>query len=849
MITTILKKAFPHLIALLTFIILNSIYFNPQFEGKRIGKQGGGDLVSGAKAGHELGTYRSQTDEDVLWTNAVFGGMPAYQLSFSPEGNQMSRFYKIFYLKFSEPIGIFNLLMVAFYISMLLLGFTPWISMLGAVCFAFTTNNFILLEAGHLSKLRAIAFSPIIIAGVILAFQKKYLLGGAIFAFGMALNLWANHVQMTYYLGLGILIFVLMKTVEFAKRREWIDLLKIGGILIIGLLLAIATSMSNLLPTYEYGEETMRGKPILTSESSGGSAPAQSSSEVAGLEWNYAMQWSNGFVDLLATVIPGAAGGGSGEKISQKSAFAQAVRQRGSRVEAAPLYWGALPFTEGPSYFGVVLSFLFVFGLFFVKGTIKWWLGLAVLLTTLISMGSTLGGFNQFLFDHLPLLNKFRAPTSILGLTVIFVTILVVMALSELTHSKRKNAETLRALKWSSGILGGLLIFFVALGSILYDFTAAVDAQYAQAGLVDALLEDRKSLFRKDAIRSLLFVLLTTGLIWLFVKGKIKNYILVAAIGLLCVIDLWGVGKRYVDKSSFITSASYSENFEPRPIDQQIMNAEPTGRGFYRVFDLSINTFNSNAASHFHNTIGGYHPAKLQRYQDLIDRHISRGNPSVLNMLNTKYIINQQGQLQTNPGALGNVWFVESIQNVTTPNEEIDGLTGLDPANTALVLNGEFGKQAGWFDPQKNGSIELVDYKPHHLTYQSNAASDQLAVFSEIWYGPDKGWNSYIDGEPAEHLRANYVLRAMKVPSGAHQIEFKFEPKSYTFGKLISYSSSILIILLVFGLLGFKGFEQFKALKKSENLAIATSSRIPEKEKKRPAKARRRKHPKKRKRR
>ncbi len=826
----LLKKALPHLIAIATFLILNIFYFYPQLEGKVVRQ---GDIISNKGMGQEMKVYSQKTGENMLWTNSMFGGMPGYQIGVSHTGNKIGFIERIGRLFFKAPIGVFNTLMIGTYLLFILLGINPWLSIVGAIAFGLSSNHFILWEAGHTNKIRTIALFAPVVVGILLTFRHKYLTGGLFFAVGMALNLYANHVQMTYYLGMVLGIYVLIQVINHLREQRIAELLKVGGILLVGLLLAIGSSVSNLWTTYEYSEDTMRGAPILEKEAS---KTPSSSSEVEGLDWNYAMQWSNGFLDVAAALIPGVVGGGSNERIGPSSAVAKNMRSRGAQIDAAPLYWGALPFTSGPIYFGAGMCFLFILGLLVVKGPFKWWIGIAVLLTALISMGKNFEFFNRLLFDLLPMYSKFRAPSSITSVTALLVPLLGVVALNQVLQNKIPNKALTKALMIAGGITGGICLFFALIGPALFDFSNPGDATYGTRGWdIPSIIADRKSLMRTDAFRSLAFIALSAGLIWAYANGKIRQMLLLGGIGLLTLFDLWSVGKRYLNADNFVTAVQNKSVHTPRPVDQQIFAAEnitfdaktnstssdKIGRGGYRVLDLSINTFNSSSTSYFHNTIGGYHPAKLQRYQDIIDRYITSGDQRVLGMLNTKYIINAQGALQQNPNAMGNAWFVESIRKVNTPNEEIAALKNTDPATVAIVLDSEFNDYIGAFDPQKNGTIALQSYQPNHLVYTSNASSEQLAVFSEIWYGPDKGWQAYIDDQPVDHVRANYLLRALKIPAGQHQVEFKFEPRSYTLGSTVSLMSSLLLILGLLGLLVYKGKDLTRALEEEREMVKA----------------------------
>ncbi len=793
---TFLKKAMPHFIAVFTFLVLSCVYFSPQLKDKQIRQ---GDIVSYQANAQESLEVAKETGHKPLWTNALFGGMPTYQINTITDGNLINHTKKLLYLFFDRPIGMFIMLMLVFYISMVLFGVNPWISMIGAVAFGLTTNNLVLYEAGHLTKIKSIAFLAPIVVGILLAFREKYLLGTLLFSLGLALNIASNHVQMTYYFFLTLLILGVIQLVDAIKKERLPIFAKATGYLVVGAVLALGTTASNLLPTLEYSRDTMRGKPILEKTTS--ASDANSSSDVEGLNWEYAMNWSNGGIDLFSSFIPGVAGGGSGEKVKESSPlykdrnWKQVLSRGGGR---APLYWGALPFTSGPIYFGAVLFFLFVMGLVLVKKKIKWWVLCAVLLTFMLCMGDNMAWFNKPLFDYFPLFNKFRTPNSVLTITSFLIPFFGIFVLSGILKNEYKRDDLLKSLYIGGGALGIICLFFALMGGSFFDFTSPGDVRYTQAGLSgEVLVEARKHLMRSDAWRSFFLIAISGALIWAFAKEKINSTIVIVGIAALTLFDIWGVGRRYVDTEDFVSKRNYAQTFTPTPADEQILKAEKS-RGDYRVFDLN-NPFNNATPSYFHNTIGGYHPAKLQRYQDLIDQHISKNNQDVLNMLNAKYFVSPDGKVQINPEAAGPVWFVEDIKKVENANAEIDALNNFKPKLTAIVHQ-EFSDYIDGFNPQKQGSIKLDNYRPDHLTYSSNSTSEQLAVFSEIWYGPDKGWNAYIDGNETEHIRVNYALRALKIPAGQHKIEFKFEPSSYTIGKMISLICSI---VLLGGLIGF----------------------------------------------
>ena len=471
-----------------------------------------------------------------------------------------------------------------------------------------------------------------------------------------------------------------------------------------------------------------------------------------------------------------------------------------------PLYWGELPFTSGPVYVGVLICFFFVLGLILEKGAFKWWILAAVILTLMYSMGKHFEGINRLLYDHLPLMNKFRSPNSITAVTPILMILLGAVSLKHIMSGHYKNEAVLKAIYIAGGILGGIALFYGLLGTSVLSFSSSGDAQLEQSGFpMDAIRADRISMMKGDAFRAFFIVLAGSGLLWLYVARKFKGQYVLLALAAITVLDLWTVNKRYLSHDDFVEQRQLDDQFKPRPVDEQILSY--TEETTYRVHDLSINTFNSSKASYFHHTIGGYHAAKLQRYQDMIDRHITRNNMAVLNMLNTRFFIIAPGQdqppvAQQNPDALGNGWLINNISVVQSANEEIDALgqDDFDPGTTAIVHQ-SFKEELKGQSFSGEGSVTLTDYSPNRLTYDIIANGDQFAVFSEVWYGPNKGWKVYLDGEEVDHIRVNYILRGMHIPNGQHEVVFSFEPRSHIIGEKIARASSGLIVLFLLGLL------------------------------------------------
>lgn len=816
------KTFLPHLIAVLIFAVVAAFYFHPQFKGQTLR---GGDLISHRGMAGEASKFAKETGENQLWTNGMFGGMPTYQINRISDGNLLSYVQKAVMFFIDAPFGVFFAGMLSFYLMAILMGVNHWLAIVGSMAFGLATNDFILWDAGHANKVLAIAYFPLIVSGVIMAFRKKYLAGGIVFGLGMGINLLLNHPQMTLYLAMTMLIYGIGQAVVIAKEGDWVHLGKVSAALLVGLLLGMGSAASNVLPTLEYTSSTMRGKPILTPPTNG---EAVNSSQTDGLAWDYAMQWSNNTKDLLATFIPNAAGSGPATEVASDSPFGDAVRKIGARPPAKiglPLYHGGLTFTAGPIYLGALLWFLFVFGALTVRGPLKWWLVGGVVLTMLLSMGKNLEWFNRLIFDYFPLYNKFRTPNSVLSITDFLMAILAVLGLhrSHVLVQEAKGNELKQPLFIAGGLVGGLALLCWLVVPEMMDFSGPRDATYAAqflgqnaqqaqvAILVQGFEDTRAQLLRSDALRSLVFIALGFGAIFVYLRKIISLPILAGILTLLVVVDFGGVTARYYTTDNFSSAQKENALFEPSPADQQILaDKDPN----FRVFNQTVSDpFQDASTSYLHKSVGGYHPAKLQRYDDIITRHLRQGNQAVFDMLNTKYFI-QQGQngqpaAARNPGALGSAWLVSNIKTVTSADQEIASLgNGFEPRTTAIVHQ-EFASSIAGLSPTGEGNIALTSYLPSKLTYSFNSTASQLAVFSEIWYGPDKGWTATIDGQEVDILRANYVLRALVVPAGQHEIVFTFKPATYATGVIISYISSLLLLVgLVF--LGYKTYQNYE---------------------------------------
>ena len=798
------QRSLPHIGAIVVFLIINALFFYPQFEGNQIPQH---DIDESVGWSVEIRENEDRLGRRAYWTNNIFVGMPAFYKGLRFENN-LTIVEKTMMLFFGRPINVFLVYMICAYLALILIGCKPLESMIAAVGYGFATNNVILFQAGHMMKIGSLMYAPFIVAGLYMMLKEKYLGGTIIYALGLAMSLKHHHVQMTYYLYLCLVILVLIYLYKFIKDKNFRVLGKVLLFTLVGTGIGVAANTARMWTTWEYSSETMRGEPILTEKA----GQMSSSSTTEGLDWEYAMAWSNGTLDVLTGIIPGMVGGSSGERMDWGSTY-DALRRAGHSPDvdgtyALPMYWGDLPFTSGPIYFGAILVFLFVLAMFLVKGPMKWWLVASVLLTILISLGKNLEWFNRLLFDYVPMFNKFRTPNSVLSITTMLIPLLGALGLHAWFKGGYSSGQKIKWLLYASGITGGFCLLMALLGPGLFSFSGSGDGAYAQSGLLELIVEDRKAMLRGDAFRSFILIALAALAIWVMEKGKISTFVALGSILVLIVIDFWGINRRYLKSSDFTADRQtlVDQYYAEREVDRQI-KARHDNRGEYRLLDLSINTFNTNKASFHHNTIGGYSAVKLQRIQDMIDLHISRMNMDVLNMLNTTYIIGRGEELQVNPGALGWAWLVSDIRRVRSPKEEIEVLNDFDPAVTAVVLDSEFDNYTAGLNPTGEGRIERTVYDLDRWVYEYEVSGDQLAVFSEIWYKSEKGLKAFVNGEEVPFIRANYALRAIKVPSGSGTIEFRFEPKSYIIGNVITQVSSAFLVLALLGWLGFSFYQ------------------------------------------
>ncbi len=808
-----LKKSVPHIIAIALFLGLTYAYFAPAlFENKELYQ---GDLSNMVGWGKDLRDYHKETGNYAFWSNSMFSGMPANFTFGAPFFNIFRYVAKpLSYLINDGNARILFLYLIGAYIFMLSLGCRPWLSIVGAIAYAFTSYNLIILEAGHPNKGLVMATMAPVIGGIIMCYRKKFFWGSIVTLIFTGLNILWGHQQISYYLLLVILILAITYLIYAIKEKKLKDYFISSGVLLVVAVLALAPESGKLISTADYTKDTMRGGAVLQKN-------AQGEKESSGLDIDYAYMWSYGKAETMTLLIPNFYGASSHYNIGENSEYYKALRPTGQAKQAskhAPMYWGDQPFTAGPHYAGAIICFFFILGVLILKGPEKWWLLGGTIFSIVLAWGKNFEVINNFLFYHLPLYNKFRTPTMALSIAEITMVAMAMLALKEIFDNKENRKIYIKPLQMSAGITGGLCLLFALFGSSLMSFSGPVDAQFQNyPNILTALVSDRKSMLTSDSWRSFIFIALAAVSLWYYIKNNFKTTYLIAIIGVLIFIDLWTVDKRFLNHDNFVAKGKTYE-VVPSEVDKQILQDKDP---HYRVLNLTTSTFNESKTAYFHKSIGGYSPAKLRRYQDIIDYHFSKGvNPNVLNMLNGKYVImpSQQGaQAQLNPSALGNAWFVDEIKWADSPDEEIVALKDFNPAKTAFIDVEWKDKLPNWEVLQNEKAstafIRLTDYaNPGNLFYESSSTKPHLAVFSEVYY---KTWRAYIDDKEVPLVRVNYILRGLPVPAGDHKIEFRCIDDVYLRGAKISRISSIIVGIIIVSLLGFALFREWSYNKRN----------------------------------
>lgn len=805
-----IKSLLPHIIALVLFTVLSFAYFYPVLEGKTLKAN---DSMVARIYSREIAEYRAEFNKEPLWTNSQFSGMPAYLISTQYPGNIFKKI-DMFLRIFGMPVSVLFLSMAGFYVLLLMFRVKPWLAIAGAVAYGFSSFFMQILAAGHNTQAIALAYMAPTIGGIYYAYRENAIKGSLITAIFLSLQISANHPQMTYYSGLCILIFIIIEFIYSLKEKRFLNFLKASAFLAGALVIAIGVNFAFLHTTAEYGKYTMRGKSDLVSESS---------NITTGLKKDYIVQWSYGIGETMNLFIPDFKGGSS-HPFDKDSETYKVLRKNGAAAEAAslPKYWGDQPGTEGPAYMGAIVVFLFVLGLILVKDKVKWWLLAAVILAIMLSWGKNFMALSGLFIDYFPGYNKFRSVTFILVIVQFCMPLLGFLALKEVYYSETPREKIMKGFLTALSVTAGILLLFLIIPAVAGKFLAGYETSYP-GWLKDALISDRKGLLRADAFRSLIFIALGSGAIMAFLFNKIKKEYSILIVGLLILFDLFSVDKRYLNADRFVKPTAIQKSLSPTVADNAIL----TDKSYYRVWNSTVPTFQDNTpTSWFHKSIGGYHGAKLRRYQELIDSSLSTdivrfqeaarsvktedeasklfSETWILNMLNTKYIIyNPDAPPLVNNYALGNAWFVENAVFAENANSELEILNKTNTSKSA-VIDKVFSDhlKSPTYDLSEGDKIELKSYQPNELVYKYSSGGERLAIFSEIYY--PRGWKSYVDGKESSHFRADYVLRAMVVPEGEHEIRFVFDPDSYKTGNRVSLASSILLILLAAGYFGMK---------------------------------------------
>lgn len=818
------NKVLPHLIAVVIFLIVAIIYCKPALQGKVVAQH---DIQGWRGMSQQSVEFKEKYGHYPLWTNSMFSGMPAYQIALDARTKiSVGYVQSVLTLGMPKPVSFFFLASICFYFLCVVAGANPWLGILGGLAYAYSSFDPVIVGVGHDTQMLSIGYAPAVIAGLLLLFQRKHWAGFALTALFATLLIMQNHVQIVYYTLLIAGIMTIAFFIKSYKEKQLAAALKATALGLIAGVLGLACCAVTMMPTYEYAKESMRGG---RSELTIGD---QNIKTKGGLDKDYAFRYSLGFGETFTFAVPGLYGGSNGgyeytapTKFTEKFAQLGVPEEQALQYENGYSYWGDQPLTSGPVYLGAIICLLFIFGMVYLKSWYKWWLLAASILGVLLAWGANLKGFNYFLFDYLPFYNKFRAPTMALFIPQFCFPLVGVLAVSKLLKEKDDFTEVFKKLK-STAIISGAILILLAGFYLTASFSAPGDkgfkdnikqnvlrqapagqqappqleqqAEQISQGIITALQADRKGLMGGDLLRTTILMVLGFGIILLFLKKKISATILTISLIVLTGYDLLGVAHRYLNDDKYVDEADFESVFIPTSADLQI-SKDPDHANF-RVFNQTVDVFNDASTSFHHNSVGGYHPAKLDLYNDLITYQLSKGNMQVFNMLNTKYFIVQNPQTgkpmaQLNPNAFGNCWLVSGLKYVANANEEMAALDHTDLKDTAVVEN-KFKSQIKQAPvPDSSASIKLKENLNDKIEYNFHSRTPQFAVFSEIYY--PRGWNVFIDGQKADYVKTNYALRGMYVPAGAHEIEFRFEPKSFTDGRLITIIANLMVILIL----------------------------------------------------
>ncbi|WP_052323866.1 YfhO family protein [Flavihumibacter sp. ZG627] len=823
------KQASPHIYAILFFLVVSIIYCQPALMGKVVEQH---DIIGWKGMAQQSFEFKEKYGHFPLWSNSMFGGMPAY--TFTSNGAPVETIYlqTLLTLGMPVPVSFFFLACISFYFLCMVMRIRPLVAALAAIAYAWATYDPVIIAVGHNTKMWAIGYAPAVVASLLLIYEKKYLTGGVLLALFFGLLTSTQHIQVLYYTAIVIAFISIAYLVNSFRNKEITTVLPAFGVALLAAVVGLATYAISWYPLQEYSKETMRGGRSEITE-----GVDEKNKTAGGLNKDYAFGWSYGISETLTFIVPSIYGGSSGNVVNGEavSEFGENTRtaevlaektgmqgeQADSFVKQLPAYWGAQPGTSGPVYLGAIICFLFILGMVYVRSWHKWWILAATIVGIILAWGKNFSSINYFLFDYLPFYNKFRAPSMAMIIPQLTFPLLAALGLEQFMNSDHKSAEDEKKFRLTAMITGAVILLLTAF-YFMADYSGAGDAALKQQlssmmmqgqqtpeiqqqaadfgqSVVSALRDDRKSLFGGDLLRSTILILLAGGLLYFYRKSQVNQVVLLLGLLAASTFDLIGVGTRYLSHRNFVEPEEFEATLQPNAADLAI---KADTRLPFRVFDQSTNAnpFESSRASYFHNSVGGYSPAKLGLYNDLIQQQLSKGNMQVFNMLNTRYFIMQnpadgKAVAQSNPEAFGPAWFVREVRFVKDGNAEMKALDSAMLREVAIVQ--EKYQQSVGAQPQYDSAstIQWVENLNDKVIYKTSAATDQFAVFSEIFY--DKGWNAYLDGKLVPHVKANYVLRGMKVPAGNHELEFRFEPKAVQTSKTISTISASLVYLLL----------------------------------------------------